>query len=88
MRVQFPLRLAYAMTVHRAQSQSIDFVVLDVSKPAFGHGQLYVALSRLRQADRLLLVVDPTTQPQDLEPTKTHLTNIIYPALILQPPPT
>ena len=84
-RVQFPLRLAYAITVHRSQSQSIDFVVLDLTKPAFGHGQLYTAFSRLRQADRLMVIVDPTTQPPEIGEDKFHINNIIYPQLILQP---
>jgi ATP-dependent exoDNAse (exonuclease V) alpha subunit len=79
------LRLAYAITAHRSQSQSLDFVVLDCSKPAFEHGQLYTALSRLRQADRLCIIYDPTTQSADKQQHQVQVTNIIYPQLILRP---
>jgi len=62
----------------------MDFVVLDLSEDAFGHGQLYTALSRLRQSDRLRLIINRSTQPTDL-PTTNHVNihNIIYPSLIL-----
>jgi len=48
-RVQFPLRLAFAMTINKAQGQSLDRVGLLLDPPVFSHGQLYVALSRVTQ---------------------------------------
>lgn len=45
---QFPLTLGYAMTIHRAQGKTLDAVVVDISRGAFAHGQVYVALSRTR----------------------------------------
>ena len=47
-RTQFPLRLSYAMTVNKSQGQTFDKVGILLSKPCFGHGQLYVAFSRAR----------------------------------------
>ena len=48
---QFPLMLGYAMTIHKAQGKTLDTVVLDISRGAFAHGQIYVALSRTRSKD-------------------------------------
>jgi hypothetical protein len=51
---QFPLRLAWAITIHKSQGLSFDKAVIDVGA-AFAHGQTYVALSRCRTLDGLIL---------------------------------
>ena len=45
-RLQFPVRLSYAMTINKSQGQSLKVVGLDISTPVFSHGQLYLGCSR------------------------------------------
>lgn len=52
---QFPIRLAWAITVHKSQGQTYDSVVIDMGRGAFAHGQTYVALSRCKSLETLYL---------------------------------
>ena len=52
---QFPLRLAWALTIHKAQGLTLDKVYIDLGTGTFAHGQTYVALSRCRTMQGLAL---------------------------------
>ncbi|MBV0893733.1 AAA family ATPase [Microbacterium sp. NC79] len=52
---QFPLRLAWAVTIHKSQGKTYDQAIIDLGSGAFAPGQTYVALSRLTSLDGLYL---------------------------------
>ncbi len=52
---QYPLRLAWAVTIHKSQGKTFDRVVVDIGRGAFAHGQVYVALSRCTSFEGLVL---------------------------------
>jgi ATP-dependent DNA helicase PIF1 len=49
-RRQFPVRLAFAMTINKSQRQTFDKVGIYLKTPVFSHGQLYVAFSRAKRS--------------------------------------
>jgi len=53
--MQYPFKLAWAVTIHKAQGKTFDKVYVDLSTGTFAHGQLYVALSRCRTLRGLTL---------------------------------
>jgi ATP-dependent exoDNAse (exonuclease V) alpha subunit len=52
---QLPLRLAWAVTIHKAQGKTFDRIIIDLGGGAFEHGQTYVALSRCRTLEGIVL---------------------------------
>ena len=68
-RLRFPVRVAFAMTINKAQGQTLSHVGLYLNTPVFCHGQLYVALSRVKRASGLRILL-----PQG----DTTTTNVVY----------
>ncbi len=52
---QFPLRLAWAVTIHKSQGKTYDRAIIDLGERSFAPGQTYVALSRISELDGLYL---------------------------------
>ncbi|MFH1283486.1 MAG: AAA family ATPase [bacterium] len=53
--LQYPIKLAWAITIHKSQGQTFNNVIIDVGRGAFAHGQMYVALSRCKKFDGIKL---------------------------------
>ena len=73
---QFPVNLAYAISINKSQGQSVKHVGVHLSTPVFGHGQLYMALSRVTSAEniKLLLAEDSVV---------AETANIVYPKVLV-----
>lgn len=56
-RRRFPIMPAFAITINKSQGQSYDIVGIFLDEPVFGHGQLYVALSRGREANNIKICI-------------------------------
>ena len=52
---QYPLKLGYAITIHKYQGQTFDSMLLDLESNIFASGQLYVALTRVKKLENLYL---------------------------------
>ncbi|XP_075235001.1 ATP-dependent DNA helicase Pif1-like [Lycorma delicatula] len=54
-RFQFPIRLAFSLTINNSQGQTMTICGLDLENPCFSHGQLYVACSRVGKPSNLFV---------------------------------
>lgn len=79
---QFPLRLAWAITIHKSQGLTFERAIID-AEAAFSHGQVYVALSRCKTFDGMVL-----SSPISSNAVKTDSTVSQFVNLASQHPPT
>jgi hypothetical protein len=77
-RRQFPVRLAFAMTINKSQGQSVQNVGINLTTPVFSHGQLYVALSRCTSGDRIKVLLDEERQE------RRRTLNVVYEEVFTQ----
>ena len=70
-RLQFPIRLAFAITINKAHGQSLELCGIYLHTDCFSHGQSYVACSRVGNPDNLFIYTETGT-------TK----NIVYPQVL------
>jgi hypothetical protein len=75
LRRQFPLKLAYALTMNRSQGQEFEKLLVDLTIPSFTHGHLYVALSRIRKSENIKIFCN-TEQIWDNNIVVTN--NVVY----------
>ena len=76
-RRQFPVRLAYSMTINKSQGQTFDRVGVYLKKLCFSHGQLYVACSRTRAFNSLFFKIDKHLI-QGMVGEKCYTNNVIF----------
>ncbi|KAK8807140.1 hypothetical protein WA158_003899 [Blastocystis sp. Blastoise] len=82
-RKQFPVRLAFAMTINKSQGQTFKNVGLYLKRPVFSHGQLYVAFSRVRSFNGLHIYAENCNNNNQGHlskdyPNKVFTTNCIF----------
>ena len=82
-RVQYPVCLAFAITIHRSQGQTFDKVGIYLENPVFTHGQLYVAMSRGRNADQLKVFI---LSNSDDDKVRNRTLNIVWPEILIDKP--
>ncbi|KAK4519140.1 uncharacterized protein ATC70_009449 [Mucor velutinosus] len=72
-RTQFPVQSAFAITINKAQGQTLRNVVVSLLDPVFSHGQLYVALSRVTSLNHLKIVLQKAENEQSRQTI-----NVVY----------
>ena len=81
-RTQFPVRLAFSMTINKAQGQTFDSVGLYLPEPPFTHGLLYVAMSRVRTPSAIHIMVDPENSQIEGR-TGNYTRNVVFREVLL-----
>jgi ATP-dependent DNA helicase PIF1 len=78
LRHQFPVRLAYAMTINKSQCQTFDKVGLYLPEPCFSHGQFYTGCSKAMENYCLKIQVKDTTRQGKINNGQTVTDNVVY----------
>ena len=79
------MQVAYAVTYNKSQGKTLRRAVVDARVPVFAHGQLYVALSRVRTREDILVLVGPEQVRRHVASDRTYLsiTNVVERRMLL-----
>jgi len=79
-RRQFPIRLAFAMTINKSQGQTLEKVGICLREPVFSHGQLYVAFSRVTAKHSVKVMILSSETQGKLKPKSQSVftRNVVY----------
>ena len=84
-RRQFPILLAYYLTLNRSQGQTLDTVGIELPESVFSHGHVYVGAARTGDPDKLHFYADQTEYEDiaaELEEGKTYVRNVVWPEML------
>ena len=73
-RYQFPVNVAFAITINKSQGQTMDKVGIYLKSDVFSHGQLYVALSRVKSSQSVKIL--------NSNVHSNTIKNVVYPSII------
>ena len=76
-RIQFPVRIAFAMTIHKSEGQTLETVGLYLPEPVYGHGMLYTALTRATTRKGIKVLLGTNQKPPD-SPDGFYTANVVY----------
>src|SRR5258705_689069 len=78
--IQFPITLAFAMTINKAQGQSLSHVGIFLPSPVFSHGQLYAVFSRGTSKETTKVLIKNTPTQGKLFPNNqsVYTKNVVY----------
>ena len=77
-RRQFPVRVAFAMSINKSQGQTLDKCGVMLKTPVFAHGQLYVAASRVGHPDNLQVFLPPGSVSENTDTDAFCTSNVVY----------
>jgi hypothetical protein len=78
-RRQFPIQLAFAMTINKAQGQSVSHISLNLRTPVFAHGQLYVAFLQATSSECICVLLCD----EHAIPTSSTM-NVVYKEILIK----